>query len=375
MDRQGSEGLVSDFMQSRHSTVRLRINLTNLCANFTAIAARVPNSTVAAVVKANAYGLGLQRVGRALADVGCRAFFVANMSEALSLRSVVHDAVIYVLEGVSDDPQAALAHRLTPVLNTLDEWRAWKALAADLPWCLQLDTGIGRAGINATQWFADPQAIGDMARHPQVCLLSQWACADEPAHPINDAQWAVFQAMHRSVPHARTSLANSAGLMMPAERVGDLVRPGLALYGGQPLAHPLAWIKPVVTVEARVLQTKELSQDCPVGYGATETVRAGSTLITLGLGYTDGFARERVQRGVVLFEGHRYPVVGRISMDLTTVVKTAPDQPTPSVGAWMTVVGCSGSESITLEDLAHWTGRSNHSLLTGWNALVERVYD
>lgn len=366
---------MAGLVNSHHSTVRLKINLRHLCANFQTIVATAKPSTVAAVVKANAYGLGLLPVARALAAAGCRDFFVASMSEALLLREHVAEAAIFVLEGAGDDPEEALAHRLTPVLNSVDEWRVWRDRAPTLPWCVQVDTGIGRAGIDEAQWFAQPSFVQQIAQHPHVWLLSQWACADDPAHPMNDAQWHSFQRFHQSVPNARTSLANSAGLNLAPARWGSMVRPGLALYGGQPSAVAQDWIRPVVSVEARVLQVKTFARAHPIGYGATDRVAAGTTVATLGLGYADGFPRERIERGHVLFNGHRYPLVGRVSMDLMTVVINRDDQPVPEVGQWMTVLGESNGESISLEQIAAWSNRSSHSILTGWSALVERVYD
>jgi alanine racemase len=357
-----------------HSTVRLLIDVKALRHNYRFLQSLSPEASVAAVVKADAYGLGLNGVVRALHSGGCEDFFVANLTEALAVRGITQTANIYVLEGVSADPKLALTQRLTPVLNTWEEWQQWREWDPQGLWLLQLDTGIGRAGIDESSWCDALTPLDVLNQHERVCLLTQWAVAEEPAHPLNAWQLACLTRMRAKVPRARVSTANSAGMFLGPEFQGDLARPGLALYGGQPTARAIADIQPVVRLEAKVLQLKTVAQAQPIGYGATHYLTPGDTVATLGVGYADGLARERADFAYVLAHGVRCPVVGRISMDLLTVQLPAALKARVRVGEWMTLLGDSQAESISLEQLARMCRRSTHSLLTGFHAAVERIY-
>lgn len=356
------------------STVRLTIDLNQLQANYRHLQRMSKGARVAAVVKANAYGLGLLGVVNALTAIGCNEFFVANLTEAQIIRGVHPSVRIYVLEGAAKDSALCLALGLTPVLNSWAEWLAWRQVDPKGLWVLQLDTGIGRAGIDEADWFKHPEYLHALQQHSNVCLLTQFAVAEQPAHPMNDWQRLSFDRMHAAVPQAQTSKANSGGIFLGKAYHGDLVRPGLALYGGQPSSVYQPEIKPVLRIDAEVLQIKTLTRAQPVGYGATRTLNAGDTLATLGVGYADGYARERDGEAFVLWQGHVCPLVGRVSMDLMTVLVPPALTSQPAVGDSMTLLGASETAEISLEQLARFCQRSTHSVLTGWNATLPRDY-
>jgi alanine racemase len=368
---------VPDSFPSRPSGVpvlaRLIVDLDALRANYQSLCRRVGGRAVAAVVKANAYGLGVQEVASALAAVGCRTFFVATVDEALELRSLLPRVVIYTLGGV---PGAGAAEALTaadvrPVLNSLGEAEAWAAVAPDRPAALQLDTGLTRSGFDereAAELLARPQLVAKLGL---VLLLTHFACADEPGHPANERQRRVMDRLRQGFGDLPTSIANSAGTLLGPDFCGDIVRPGIALYGGQPLADGPYTTRPVVRLEARVLQRRVLDAPQTVGYGATVVAPAGTAIAVIAIGYADGWPRSLGNgAGRILVGDKAVPVLGRVSMDLTVVDVTGAAPGQPAVGEYVTLIG----PGLALEDVAAAAGTIGYEILTGLGRRVRREY-
>mgnify|MGYP001451353156 CR=1 FL=1 len=307
----------------------ITIDLDALQDNWRALRDRVAPAECAAVVKADAYGLGAAEVIPALALAGCRTFFVATPEEARAARLLAPSARLFALDGLF--PGAApllVAADATPVLSSLAEVEEWAAeagrLGRRLPAAIQIDTGLNRLGLSLDEIKALAAEPRRLAAIDLRLVMSHLACADDPDDPHNAKQRAAFNRRRALLPPAPASLAASDGLMLGAAYHYDLVRPGYALYGGQAFRGGPTPVAPVVTVKARVLQVRTLKPGDDVGYSATWQATRPTRLAIVAAGYADGFARALSagsgrKGGVVMIAGQKAPVVGRVSMDLITV--------------------------------------------------------
>ncbi|TJZ93769.1 alanine racemase [Paracoccus gahaiensis] len=288
----------------------LQIDLAAILANHAALAARAPGSRAAAVVKADAYGLGADRVAPALYKAGVRDFFVALAREGRAIRPLLPpDARINILSGhmAGEDLTG-----LTPVLNSPAQFFRDRVLRPGKPFAIQLDSGMNRLGMEAAEWSAIRAEA--LAARPEF-IMSHLACADEPDHPANAAQLAAFRAMTEGCDVPR-SLAATGGILLGPDYHFDMVRPGVGLYGGMPFAEA----RPVVTLSLRVIQTRAVAAGEMVGYGATWHAARDSCIATVDAGYADGILRALSSSGAQLYAGKTAcPIVGRVSMDLITV--------------------------------------------------------
>jgi len=369
-------------MSEDFEAARLTVRLGAVAANYRTYRRLAGPTAVAAVVKADAYGLGAARVAPALADAGCDSFFVARLEEGVALRKLLPRARIFVLDGASPDAvPALLSHRLTPALNSLSEIAAWSAAAgvgqSALDAVIHVDTGMNRLGLSGDELA---QLSGEKARRLAglnlVLVMSHLACSDDPANPLNAAQLSRFRQALAMLPPAPASLAASHGAMLGMEYHFDLVRPGIALYGANPqvreggaggTAPNLMQTTAVLT--GRVLQLRRIDSGESVGYGATFRAKRPAMLATVALGYADGFPRALANKGVAVLGGVRVPVVGRVSMDMTILDVT--DLPeAPHVGDQVEVLG----DHITLGEVAGLAGTNEYEILTRLRR-VPRVYE
>lgn len=306
---------------------RLTIDLAALAANWRLLATRAAQAETAAAVKGNAYGLGLEQSASALAVAGCRTFFVAVPAEGARLRAVLPQATIYVLNGLIEGTADSLAaSRLRPVLGSLEEieeWAAYRAAGGDGLAALHVDTGMNRLGLTLDQ-AAALAALPDSAHSLGLALvMSHLACADTPNHMQNARQLERFREASRLFPRVPASLANSAGIHLGEEYHFDLVRPGIALYGGRFMQDrpPLAV---VAAAEARILQIRSVARGETIGYGAMETTTRASRIAILSVGYADGYLRatsssDQRPGANVCLHGTRARLIGRVSMDLLAI--------------------------------------------------------
>jgi len=358
----------------------LTIDLDALCANYRLLKARGGRAGCAAVVKADAYGLGAERVAPALAAVGCRSFFVATLDEGIALRRLLPEARIYVLNGLVAGAEGEFpAHRLMPVLNRLGEIEAWSALARSAaspgrgeppPAALHLDTGLNRLGLPAAEvatLAAEPGRLEDVALD---LVISHMACADEPDHAMNAEQLAAFTRLRAALPAAPASLAASSAIFLGADYHFDLLRPGAALYGINPTPGAPNPMAEVVRLAAPVLQVREVGAGATVGYGGEYRMAAPGRIATLPVGYADGFFRALGQRGWALAAGRRVPVVGRVSMDLITLDVSALE---PGEVAPGTVVDLIGG-ALDADQVAAYAGTIGYEVLTALGRRYRRRY-
>ncbi len=354
-------------------SARLRIDLRALVDNWRQFARLAAPARASAVVKADAYGLGLAPVAGALAAAGCTEFFVAGVDEALALRALQPRATVYALGGAPATTAPLLAaHAIVPVLNTPDEVREWVRTSGGAPAALQLDTGMTRSGLGAPE-IESLCADGDtLPRLNLVLVLSHYACADEPGHRLNDLQLERFAALRARLPPAPTSFANSAGVLLGEHYRGDLVRPGIVLYGSDPTcAGGAGAMREVVRLQGRVLQLRDvLEPGVTVGYGATYRVRPPARFATVGVGYADGYLRALGGKGIAVAAGHRVPVVGRVSMDLLTLDVTRVPVDELAVGHYVDLIG----GGVPLDEVARLAGTIGYELLTRLSSRAERVY-
>lgn len=358
----------------------LTIKLDALRRNWARLNAASGQAECAGVVKADAYGLGLEQIANALHEEGCRTFFAATLLEARIVRSVDPGAAIYVLDGLLPTAAAHYAgFDLRPCLGSLAEIEEWAAYCRGtgrrLRAAVHIDTGMNRLGLPADeveQLVAAPQVLDQFE---VTLIMSHLACADEGPNPANEVQRAQFDRLRAMLPPAPASLANSGGVFLGPDYHYDLVRPGIALYGGRALEHvanPMEW---VVQLQARVLQVRDVPEGATVGYGATYRCDRPTRVATIASGYADGFLRaiSRKDRtsGAVGFVGpHPVPVIGRVSMDLITVDVTDVPRDIAVRGAWVEVLGA----RTTIDDLTDRAGTIGYELLTRLGRRVHRVY-
>jgi alanine racemase len=303
----------------------LTVDLGALTANYRRLAARLaPGAVAGAVVKADAYGLGAARVGRALLAAGCEDFFVAHLSEAVALKAAIEPRSLYVLNGLQPGSEAGCAAAgVTPVLNCIEQAHRWRDLAAArghaAPAALQVDTGMTRLGLSRKDIEALIRDSAFFTHVPVSLILSHLACADQPERTANREQLAAFTALADKLPSARRSLANSGGAFLDPAFHGDLVRLGIALYGATPDPRGPNPMAPVVRLDARVIQVHEVAAGQGVGYGLTFSRDTGGQVATIGVGYGDGWPRQLGNVGAAFYKGVRLPIAGRISMDSMTL--------------------------------------------------------
>ena len=351
---------------------RMRVDLGALTENYRTLKRIAEPSRCAAVVKANAYGLGVSQVATALVSAGCDAFFVATAEEAAELRELTGQEDIFVLEGVDEETVARISDvRAVPVLNTYEEARLWALTAGPAARCiLHLDSGMSRLGMSSgdvARLLADERVFQALAID---YVMTHLACADETGHPYNAEQMARFAAMRSRLPQYKTSIANSSAILLDSSYHGDLVRAGIALYGGNPQPGQPNLMREVVRVEGRVIQRREVELEVSVGYGATARVKESTQLATVGFGYADGYPRNLSNKGYVVAGGRKTPVVGRVSMDSLVVDVSKIPERDSAEGSWVRLIG----GGVDLDQLAEEAGTISYELLTGIGPRVKREY-
>jgi alanine racemase len=328
-----------------------------------------------AVVKADAYGLGARYVAPALYAEGCREFFVAHLDEGLRLRPLLPESSIYILNGLPSGGEADCADAgLVPVLNSLEQCHAWSVRARELGKALsavvQVDSGMNRLGMSQREIAGWVKGGSQLAGVDVRFVMSHLACADLPSHVANVMQLEKFRRLAEYFPGSLRSLANSSGIFLGRDFHHDVVRPGAALYGVNPIPTQVNPMRPAVRLSARVVQVREADEGDHVGYGWDFRTNSAARLATLSIGYADGLLRALGKGGVVYFEGHALPIAGRVSMDSITVdvSNLQPDRLGP--GSEVEVIG----DHQSVDDLAEAIGTIGYEVLTGLGHRYERNY-
>ncbi|MBV9555390.1 MAG: alanine racemase, partial [Alphaproteobacteria bacterium] len=322
-------------------------------------------------VKANGYGLGAAPVAQVLAAAGCRRFFVATLDEGIALRAALGPAPeIAVFNGPPPGSAAEFVEaHLTPVLNTLDQLEEWASLPAERrpPAMIHVETGFNRLGLAVDDLSANADCIRTVGA---AGLIGHLACADDPAHPLNESQRERFVAARRLLPELAGSLAASSGIFLGRDYHFDEVRPGAALYGVNPTPGRANPMRPVVRLAARIVQVREIDRGESVGYGAAHVMAGPGILATAAIGYADGWPRSLSQRGCGWLAGIKVPLLGRVSMDLATFDVSAAPPHAVHPGALIELIG----DRYTVDDVAADAGTIGYEILTALGARHHRVY-
>jgi alanine racemase len=357
----------------------LTIDLAAIAANWRALSHQALTVECAAVVKANAYGLGIEPVTTTLAAAGCKTFFVADLAEARRVRARARNATIYVLNGsTSENSPAFVEINARPVVSSMTELAEWDAFVAGSGWrggaALQVDTGMNRLGISPDE--AAALAPRTQTEHHGIALLmSHLACADIADHPLTAAQIKLFRDLRALYGGIPASLANSSGIFLGDAALYDLVRPGAALYGVNPTPGKPNPMQSVVTLSARILQIHGVAEGQTVGYGATWTAKRASRIAVVAVGYADGLLRaasasDSAPGGSAIIAGKPCPFAGRVSMDLVCVDVT--DLPDGAVhrGDQATLIGA----NISVDDFAATAGTIGYEVLTRLGTRCHLIY-
>ena len=361
---------------------RIRVDLDRIAGNLRAIRAHA-GVPVMAIVKANAYGHGLVPVARHLQAVGVEHLGVAFPEEGIALRRAGITVPVLVLGGIYG-PQVAryLEHDLEITVSSIEKLRlveaAAQALGRRATVHLKVDTGMERIGVHA--WTAGPFIEAAVASRwiTLAGIYSHLACADDPASPMTALQLERFEEAcahfaRLGAPVPRRHIANSAGILHVPEARLDMVRPGILLYGVSPggpgRAAPA--VRPAMSLVSRVVYFKVVEAGHPVSYGATWSPPAATRVVTVPIGYGDGFPRALSSRGRVLIHGREYPIVGRVCMD-QFMVDIGGDS------AWngdeVVLVGEQGGSALRVEDVASAAGMIPYEVLVGLNDRIPREY-
>lgn len=356
----------------------LTVDLDAVVANWRTLKAQAAAATdCAAVLKADGYGLGAPAVARALVRAGCRVFFVAHLDEALALKPHLPPAArLFVLHGCPPGAEAdAAAADVVPVLNSLPQIAAWAALAAArgqrLPAALQVDSGMSRGGLAPAEVAAleaDPALLSGIAVR---LVMSHLACADEPASPMNGEQLAAFRSLRARLPvTAPASFANSSGVFLGPDWHFDLLRPGAALYGVNPTPERVNPMRPVVRLQGKVMQVRDVAEGAAVGYGRTHVTTGPTRVATVSIGYADGFLRCLGGRAVAFAGQTPLPLIGRVSMDMVTLDATALPAEALAPGALVDFI----DHRRTVDVLAEEAGTIGYEILTSLGPRYHRAY-
>jgi alanine racemase len=357
----------------------LTIDLTAIEANWRALLRQAMPAECAAVIKADGYGCGIEQVAAHLAKAGCKTFFVADLAEARRVRAVAPEPAIYVLNGVLPGTAGSYADiRVRPVIGSMLELAEWDAFSSANQWhggaALHVDTGMNRLGISVN----DAAALAPRIRsenHGINLLMSHLACAEEPEHPLNERQLSLFREvrmLYRGIP---SSLANSSGIFLGQAAHCDMVRPGVALYGVNPIPGQSNPMRPVIELQARIAQVRTVPRGETVGYDAAWTAKRTTRIAVVAVGYADGYLRaasasDEAPGTDAIVAGQRCPLAGRVSMDLLAIDITDLPEGAARRGDLAILIG----GEMTVDALASAAGTIGYEVLTSLGRRYHRVY-
>ena len=357
----------------------LTLDLAAIEANWKALARRAMPAECAAVIKADAYGCGIEPVGTILAKAGCRTFFVADLLEARRLRKIAPEPTIYVLNGLMPGTAESFADlHVRPVIGSLTELAEWDAFVATTGWlggaALHVDTGMNRLGLSPDEAAAlAPRVRADA--HRITLLMSHFVSSEEENHPLNDKQIKLFReirVLYRGTP---SSLANSSGVFLGSAAHCDMIRPGAALFGINPTPKRSNPMQPVVELRGRIVIVRDVKRGETVGYNAGWTAKRDAQIAIVAVGYADGYLRAASASDArlgaeAIIAGQRCPLAGRVSMDLLAVDVT--DLPAGAVkrGDMATLIG----DGVSVDDFAARANTIGYEVLTSLGRRYHRVY-
>jgi alanine racemase len=372
------DAAAQEKLKHPEATGILTIDLDAIVANWRRLSSRAVPAECAAVVKADAYGCGIEPVTRALALAGCKTFFVATLDEARSVRKAAPTAAIYVLDGFfSHTGRTYVELECRPVIGDIGELAEWDAFCRhrgiNPGAALHVDTGMNRLGLS----IAEAQALLpriEQGNHGFTLVMSHLVSSEMLDNPVNGRQLGAFREIARHFTGVPASLSNSSGIFLGSTFLFDMVRPGVALYGVNPTPEADNPMQEVIDLKARIVQVRQIERGDTVGYGATWTARRPTRIAVIAAGYADGYFRsaggvDTMRSAEVLVSRKRCPIAGRISMDLMAVDVTDLPKP-PRRGEFATLIG----GGITVDELARHFGTVGYEVLTSLRSRYARVY-
>ncbi|MBB4185104.1 alanine racemase [Sinorhizobium terangae] len=364
---------------------RLTIDLAALADNWRAMNERSGTARAAAVLKADAYGLGIAQAAPALYAAGARDFFVANAEEGAELRPLVPDGRIYILAGMwPGNEELFFDYDLVPIINSEEQLAVFMASLSergDHPCVLHVDTGMNRLGLSVEEAVTLANDPARPASFSPVLIMSHLACGDDPRHPMNLYQLERFREAAAAFEGVPASLANSGGVFLGKDYHFDLTRPGIAVYGGEAVNGAINPMKPVVTAEARIIQVRTVPSGATASYGASARFARESRIATVAIGYADGYHRSVSGGGVTLrqampsgaygfLHGRKVPHVGRVTMDLSLFDVTDLPEKAVRAGDYIELFG----RNVAIDDVARAGGTIGYELLTSLGHRYHRSY-
>jgi alanine racemase len=379
--------LTDDYEDDRFGSagLRLTVDLTAMTDNWKDLARRSGKARTAAVVKADAYGTGIEDAGEALYLAGARDFFVATVDEGVTLRLYAPDARIFVLCGIWPGTERRFFENdLVPVISSEEQLAFWMAVLADYgdyPCALHVDTGFNRLGIDMDEAVALADDVSRPASFAPVLMMSHLACGDDHSSPMNRQQLESFRRVSAAYEGIDSSLSASAGIFLGSDYHFDLTRPGISIYGGEAVSGMANPMRPVVTAEARVIQVRTVKAGQSVSYGRAMQLTRDSRLAVVSAGYADGYMRSQSSGGVPLRQilpqgghgfiaGRRVPVAGRITMDLTIFDITDLPDNAITAGDYVELFG----SNVAVDEVARSAGTIGYEILTSMGLRHERRY-
>ncbi|AJD40685.1 alanine racemase [Rhizobium gallicum bv. gallicum R602sp] len=365
--------------------MRLIVDLTALTENWRDMARRSKRARASAVVKADAYGMGIEDAGEALYIAGARDFFVATVDEGVTLRLYAPDARIFVLAGIWPGTERRFFENdLVPVISSEEQLAFWMAVLSeygDYPCALHVDTGFNRLGLHIDEALALADDVSRPASFAPVLVMSHLACGDDPSSQMNKQQLESFRKVSAAYEGIESSLAASGGIFLGEDYHFDLTRPGIAIYGGEAVSGMANPMRPVATAQARVIQVRTVRAGESVSYGRTLRLDRDSRLAVVSAGYADGYMRSQSSGGIPLrqavpqggqgfFEGYTVPVAGRITMDLSIFDVTDLPENLIRAGDYIELFG----RNIPVDDAARAAGTIGYEMLAGVGLRYERKY-
>lgn len=354
----------------------LTIDIGALRHNYITLQSLAPTAELAAVVKANAYGIGADKAAPALYNAGCRLYFVALFHEAIALRNLLpRDALVYVLNGLLPSQEQLCAQlEIRPVLNSIAQINRWnaqaQALGRKLHAAVQIDSGMSRLGLSAQELETLKSSLDPLNQLEIDFVMSHLACADEPDHPQNAGQHENFKTAASVFGNVKQCFSNSGGLFLGEVFHKSIIRPGISLYGVSPVRGLQTALKSVVALNASVIQTRRVKAGTTIGYGANFVAPTDMTLATIAAGYADGLPRSLSNRGAAYFKGKRLPIVGRVSMDSIILDVSTLNDDELQLGDMVELIGPNQS----LDDLADAAGTIAYEILTSLGKRYKRQY-
>lgn len=375
--------MIGDFaaIPPEEAGALLTIDLEALAFNWRLLRDRAGGADCAAVVKANAYGIGIEMAVPKLLAAGCRTFYVAHLAEAKRVRTLTGDAVIYVLNGfLAGTGPVYAAHGLRPVLGSREEIAEWGEFAAANPdappAAIHIDTGMNRLGL-------PPEEVANVASalpFAPALILTHLASAEDQSDPSNARQLADFTRLRAHFPHIPASFCNSSGAFIEPVAAFDQTRAGVALYGANPTPGKPNPMREVVRLEAKILQIRDVLDGAAVGYNGKWKARGPRRLATLSIGYADGYLRaasawdskaaQGIKAGIALVGGVTSPFAGSVSMDLIVIDVTDAPQDAVQRGAYAVMIG----DALSLDEVASRAGTIPYEILTSLGRRYARIY-